>query len=58
MPQYALERAGIRVVIMEGLAKEGIEALFSGKEIPRMLLRTPGRCGIGRQCTGNGAGCG
>ncbi len=58
MPQYALERAGIRVVIMEGLAREGIDAVFSGKEIPRMLLRTPGRCGIGRQCSGNGAGCG
>ena len=58
MPHYALERAGIRVVIMEGLAKEGIEAIFSGKEIPKVLLRTPGRCGIGRQCTGNGAGCG
>jgi nitrogen fixation protein NifB len=58
VPQWAFERAGIRVVIMEGLAKEGLEAIFSGKEIPRMLLRTPGRCGMGRQCTGTGAGCG
>jgi nitrogen fixation protein NifB len=58
VPQYVLERAGLRVVVMEGLAREGIEAIFSGNEIPRMLLRTPGRCGVGRQCTGTGAGCG
>jgi nitrogen fixation protein NifB len=57
-PQLALERAGIRVVVMEGLAIEGVEAVLNGKEIPRILLRTPGRCGIGSQCTGGGTGCG
>jgi len=57
-PQVALERAGIRVVVMEGLASEGVEAVLSGREIPRILLRTPGRCGIGQQCSGSGMGCG
>jgi nitrogen fixation protein NifB len=57
-PQVMLERADIRVVVMEGLASEGVEAVLAGKEIPKILLRTPGRCGIGQQCTGNGTGCG
>jgi len=57
-PQLALERAGIRVVVMEGLAIEGVEAVLNGKEIPRILLRTPGRRGIGSQCAGSGTGCG
>lgn len=57
-PQLAMERAGIRVVVMEGLAAEGVEAIFKGKEIPRILLRTQGKCGIGNQCAGTGTGCG
>lgn len=57
-PQTVLERAGVRVVVMEGLASEGVEAVLTGKEIPKILLRTPGRCGIGQQCTGSGTGCG
>jgi nitrogen fixation protein NifB len=57
-PQLVLERAGLRVVVMEGLAREGIEAIFSGREIPKILLRAPGRCGIGQQCSGKGTGCG
>ena len=57
-PLIALERSGIRVVVMEGLAKEGIDAVLAGREIPKILLRTPGRCGIGKECTGTGMGCG
>ena len=57
-PQYVLERDGIRVVVMEGLAMEALEAIYNGKEIPKILLRTPGRCGVGRQCSGGGTGCG
>jgi nitrogen fixation protein NifB len=57
-PQSALERADIRVVVMEGLAQEGVEAILSGREIPKILLRTPGRCGYGQQCSGSGTGCG
>jgi nitrogen fixation protein NifB len=57
-PQSVLDRAGIRVVVMEGLAKEGMEAIFAGTEIPKILFRPAGRCGIGQQCTGAGTGCG
>ena len=57
-PQLTLEREGIRVVVMEGLAGEAVEAVLTGKEIPRALLRTPGRDGIGQQCRGSGTGCG
>jgi nitrogen fixation protein NifB len=57
-PQQVLERAHIRVVVMEGLASEGVEAVLLGKAIPKILLRTPGRCGIGLQCNGSGTGCG
>jgi nitrogen fixation protein NifB len=57
-PKLVLERSGIQVVVMEGLAKEGIDALLSGRDIPRMLLRTPGRCAMGKGCGGTGTGCG
>lgn len=57
-PQIAMERAGLRVVVMEGLAAEGIEAVLKGKDIPKILLRTQGKCGIGNQCAGTGTGCG
>ena len=57
-PQITLERAGIRVVVMEGLASEGVEAVLADQEIPKILLRTPGGCGIGKQCSGSGTGCG
>jgi nitrogen fixation protein NifB len=58
IPQEVLEHADIRVTVMEGLVSEGVEAVLAGREIPKVLLRSPGRCGIGQQCTGNGTGCG
>jgi len=57
-PKLVLERSGVQVAVMEGLAKEGIDALLSGRDIPRILLRTPGRCAMGKGCGGTGAGCG
>jgi nitrogen fixation protein NifB len=57
-PQLILERADIKVVVMDGLAAEGVEATLAGTEIPKILLRTAGRCGIGQQCKGTGTGCG
>lgn len=58
VPQKILEGAGIRIVVMEGLAREGVEAVLTGGDIPKILLRTPGKYGIGKQCTGTGTGCG
>jgi nitrogen fixation protein NifB len=57
-PLAILEQAGVHVVVMEGFASEGVEAVLTGREIPAVLLRTPARCGIGQQCTGTGTGCG
>lgn len=57
-PEYVLEQAGIKVVVMEGLAAEGVEAVLGGREVPRMLLRPAGGCGIRKECPGGGTGCG
>jgi nitrogen fixation protein NifB len=57
-PLAILEASGIHVIVMEGLAKEGVEAILSGKAIPKILLRKAGHCGIGQQCSGSGMGCG
>ena len=57
-PLAILEASGIYVVVMEGLAKEGVEATLTGKAIPKILLRKAGHCGIGQLCSGSGMGCG
>jgi len=57
-PRTVLEEAGLRIVLMEGLAHEGVEEILSGQEMPRMLLRTGGVCGLGMGCSGTGTGCG
>lgn len=57
-PLVLLEQSGLAVVVMEGLAKEGVEAVLAGRDIPKILCRTAGRCGIGKQCSGSGMGCG
>ncbi len=57
-PLALLEQSGLAVVVMEGLAKEAVEAILSGRDIPKILRRTAGRCGIGKQCSGGGMGCG
>ena len=57
-PVKALESHGVKVVTMEGMAEEGMNAIFSGKNVPSILLRTQGSCGIGTSCSGTGMGCG
>jgi nitrogen fixation protein NifB len=57
-PLAILEQSGLSIVTMEGLAKEGVEAILNGKAIPKILLRKEGHCGIGKQCSGSGMGCG
>lgn len=55
-PKTALESAGIRCVMMEGLIEEGLTAIYRGEEI-RAPLRRQHRCGSGAGCGGNGQGC-
>lgn len=57
-PRTILERTGVRIVSMEGFAQEGLEAIFHQTEIPKILLKTPGKCSLGKGCSGTGMGCG
>ena len=49
-----LGRQGIRVVLMEGLIEEGLEAVYQDAEI-RAPLRAS--TAAARGCAGNGQGC-
>lgn len=53
-PCNVLSEEGVRVIQMEGLIDEGLDAAFRGTEI-RAPLRVKFRCGSG--CGGNGNGC-
>lgn len=53
-PRSALADHGIRVIMMEGLIEEGLEAVYRGVPL-RAPLRKQHRCGSG--CAGNGLGC-
>jgi nitrogen fixation protein NifB len=55
-PREALVSRGIKLVMMEGLIDEGLDAVFRGEEI-RAPLRKKHRCGSGAGCSGNGQGC-
>ncbi len=55
-PKSALASKGIRVVMMEGLIEEGLDAVYRNAEI-RAPLRKQHRCGSGSGCEGNGLGC-
>jgi nitrogen fixation protein NifB len=55
-PRSILTRHGIRVVMMEGLIEEGLEAVYEGRDV-RAPLRKEHRCGSGVACGGDGTGC-
>jgi nitrogen fixation protein NifB len=55
-PRAALAGKGVKLVMMEGLIEEGLDAVFRGVEI-RAPLRKEHRCGSGSGCSGNGMGC-
>jgi nitrogen fixation protein NifB len=57
-PNTILERSGMRVIVMEGLIHEAAQQIFAGREIPRIMLKSGGQCGIGKTCGGTGMGCG
>ncbi len=54
-PTRTLEAVGIRVMVMEGLLEDGLEAAFEGREIPSSLRPASTACGQG--CGGTGLGC-
>jgi nitrogen fixation protein NifB len=53
-PASVLAGRGIRVVMMEGLIEEGLEAVYRNVEV-RAPLRAQHRCGS--ECAGGGQGC-
>jgi nitrogen fixation protein NifB len=55
-PVEVLRREGVRVVMMEGLIEEGLEAVYAGNSV-RAPLRREHRCGAGAGCAGDGQGC-
>jgi hypothetical protein len=57
-PQKILESKGLQIITLEGLISEALPPIFSGRSLPKILLRTSGRCGRGQSCSGNGTGCG
>lgn len=55
-PKRALEERGLKVIEMEGMIEEGLNAVFAGRPIPASLTRRFTACGAG--CKGTGTGCG
>jgi nitrogen fixation protein NifB len=55
-PIKVLGGRGIRVVMMEGLIEEGLEAVYAGQPV-RAPLRREHHCGAGATCGGDGQGC-
>jgi nitrogen fixation protein NifB len=53
-----LQEAGIRIIQMEGLIEEGLEAAYGGTEVPAPMRRSFGGCAKGDGCGGDGTGCG
>jgi nitrogen fixation protein NifB len=53
-PRTVLNENGVKIVLMEGLIEEGLDAVYRGLEL-RSPLRKQHRCGSG--CGGNGQGC-
>jgi nitrogen fixation protein NifB len=56
-PMAFLDQSGIQAIAMQGLVSEGVDAVLHEREIPKILLNTPGKCGAGNGCGGSGMGC-
>lgn len=57
-PQKILAEEGFRIIEMEGLIEEGLEAVYANRQIPEMMQRRFISCLQGRGCRGTGVGCG
>jgi nitrogen fixation protein NifB len=54
-PKRALDAAGIRLILAEGLIEETVNAVLNGQRVPRPVQRRA--CNAGG-CVGSGTGCG
>ncbi len=57
-PKNVLEKAGLRIVQMNGLIEEGLKAAFKGEDVPASMQAGFQGCSRGISCKGDGAGCG
>jgi nitrogen fixation protein NifB len=57
-PQKALSRRGLKLVEMEGLIEEGLEAVYANRSVPPVMKRQFMGCSQGAGCRGTGTGCG
>jgi len=56
-PVRVLGKEGLPVVVMEGLVTEGAGSLMKTGKIPLIYRKKSGVCGMGKGCSGTGAGC-
>jgi nitrogen fixation protein NifB len=54
-PRWVMERAGLRVIEMQGLISDAMESLHTRGEVPLLMQRQFKGCGSG--CQGTGTGC-
>ena len=54
-PTDALQKEGIKVIVMEGLIDEALASIYSGQEVKAPVRAF--KCGKGAGCTGDGTGC-
>ena len=57
-PLHILEHSGLHVIVMEGFIQEAASNIFTGSDLPKIMLKTSGQCGFGKECSGTGMGCG
>lgn len=55
-PRELLNKAGIKVIEMQGLIEEGLEVVFAGQQMPFSLKPLPCDCALSE--LGKGCGCG
>jgi nitrogen fixation protein NifB len=55
-PQQLLVKSGVKVMVVEGLIEEAINAVFDGRNMNHLLKREKTACGAA--CSGTGGGCG
>ena len=57
-PQRTLAAAGLKIIEMEGIIDEGLQAVFANRPVPSSMKRRFNGCGAGITCKGTGNGCG
>ena len=57
-PKKILEGSGIKIYAAEGMITDALNTVMNGKELPKVMIKTAGSCGMGKTCGGTGGGCG